>query len=112
MQVKIQRIDGERTSRVVTFEQSDEKGRVIGARVQLWICEEREYTGESEWGWAYGDSSELGSYFVMMGNATRNGKDYGASGPRRMFRTEAEREAAIAEYLKGARARARKHRSR
>lgn len=84
--------------------------RQIGARVERFMA--RFYEEEVE-----RDSCRVsiihlerrpGTYFAMRTSALRDGQEYGASQPDYFFETEAEREAAIARYLKGAEKRAMK----
>lgn len=80
----------------------DGRGREIGASVGRF-----EFTliacGESE-GARYPVAP--GFYFAWRSHSTRDGVPYGATGRERRATSEAEREAQIAAYLKGARYRA------
>jgi hypothetical protein len=82
-----------------TFSVQDGKGRFIGAEVRMHILTVGEENG---WGLL------PGTYFAWMGLATRAGKTYGALQQWRHCATEAERDAAIAKYLRAAQARANK----
>lgn len=51
-------------------------------------------------------NAEPGHYFAYCPHATRNGRRFGALQATPWFKTEAEREAAVAKYLNGAQRRA------
>jgi hypothetical protein len=86
-----------------SFGAVDERGRVIGAEV---------WTGEVDYvpfvptPVETGYNTPAGHYFAFRPSATRNGKPYGAAQYVRIFSTQAERDAAVAAYLKSARKRA------
>jgi len=83
---------------VIRFEFRDAKGRQIGAQVATWnaVMEAREH-GRS--------TLAPGPAFGLNVMQTRSGIPYGASQPDQWFATLAERDAAIAAYLDGARKR-------
>lgn len=89
------------------FGVTDARGRKIGAQVHRYVTE----FVEKEGGWAancMGSTRPAGTYITLQVQATRDGVPYGAWQDARYFATEAEREAAVAKYLKDAQARARK----
>ena len=85
------------------FGVKDTRGRAIGAKVYYREIELVEFTPEQ---YQVYYALPAGYYYVATMRATRNGADYGASQPRKYFTTEAERDAAVAKYLKQARSRA------
>ena len=98
------RTDLEWTDEQHDFGIRDKFGRLIGARIMT--CE-TDFTArgpEATGGYII----PAGHYYSLLVHATRNGRTYGACQSAQPFTTEAERTAAIAKYLKGAEARARK----
>lgn len=90
------------------FGVTDARGRKIGALVHRFMTE---YV-EREGGWAancMGSTRPAGMYITLQTQASRDGVPYGAWQDARYFTTEAEREAAVAKYLKDAQARALKN---
>ena len=93
------------------FGVKDAKGREIGAKIRTF--EEvfsfgpgvAQYPGSD---YAHTCNIAPGLYYGFYPHATRNGKPYGAGQPVQRFATTAERDAAIAKYLAGARKRAEK----
>lgn len=86
------------------FGVSDRKGRRIGARLTLSI---RRYTPAAPGVGRY--NVRPGLYYALHTIATRAGEAFGPSFNFSIYPTREEREAAIAKYLKGAKARARHH---
>ena len=87
----------------------DSKGREIGCSVYRGGSTMTELPAETfEKGYCSYRVMVPGFYFTFLPQATRNGESYGASQPFEFFRTEAEREARIVEYLAGAEKRAAK----
>lgn len=88
-----------------SFECKDVKGREIGAMIQFRVAVLEE-APENHRGGAW--SFEPGTYFCFHAQQTRNGTRYGASQSWTWCKTEAERIAKVAAYLKSAKARAAK----
>lgn len=84
----------------------DSKGRTIGANISTGTLELIEIPEDYQ-GWFYADK-EPGTYYVLCVHATRGGESFGALQRERFFKTVAERDAAIAKYLKEAAKRAAK----
>lgn len=84
---------------VAAFGIYDNKKREIGALVYTW-----QHTAP-RW---YGDTQVVGFYYFRP-QAMRGGETFGACKPPQGFRTEAERDAAVAKYFRGARERAHKN---
>jgi hypothetical protein len=93
------------TGEIVSFDMTDSKGRRIGARISRLTAEYK--VGDTGTVVCLAGFKPEGVYFEFRAGPTRNGVDYGAW-PRgwQGFLTEAEREAAIATYLNGAKKRA------
>lgn len=89
----------------VDFGLKDAHGRAIGARISRF-----EFTATPTDEFLYGvyllPEGMEGRVFAFYPQAMRNDVKYGASQQSRYFRTEAEREAAITEYLRNATKRA------
>lgn len=115
----------ERSTTRCNFEATDEKGRVIGYIIaQATVVFEKvgylnKQTNKVEWlpirKEKYADVSMFsyvpeGKYYTWCPQATRNGVSFGACQADRYCHTPEEREAAIAEYIKSAEARAMKKR--
>lgn len=81
----------------------DRLGRKIGAQVRT---SENTFAVNEEGSWGY--LRAPGRYFSFYPQATRNGVRYGAAQNEKHFDTAAERDAAVAKYLAGARKRAAK----
>jgi len=97
--VRTERFTVAKDYRKVDFGIVDHKRRPIGAVITLETANYVAGGARAFWRRA------PGTYFeVTCGNA-RNGYRYGAGQPTHHFATEAEREAFIEKYLKGARAR-------
>lgn len=92
------------SDRFVDFPVKDRLGRVIGARVYF-ATALFEIPEHPEAGWRM----PPGEYYAMRTQATRNGLAYGPSQEWSYFETIAQRDAALAKYLRGATARAMKH---
>lgn len=88
-----------------TFECRDEKGRTMGAEIKIGTAD---FVPAED----YRSQQAEGSYLWMRPGGTRNGCGFGPTQPRQYFKAEAERDAAIAIYLSGARKRAEKRGAR
>lgn len=77
--------------------------RRIGAKIWTFEIEFTPAPADDRRGW---HNRVPGRYFGLLVSATRNGEPYGASQSERYFKTDGERDKAIAKYLKGARKRA------
>lgn len=82
---------------------NDKYGRPIGAYIYRWTIK---FTPAPEGATYWTNVEALGMKYAFSPQATRNGKNYGALQADRYFETKAERDAAIARYLKNARQRA------
>jgi hypothetical protein len=98
------RVDGTRTHEHVDFGVADKRGRAIGALVETETVTFVPAPVGATSGW----HRAPGTFFRLCVQATRNGKEYGASQPDHYFATEAERVAAITKMLAGSRRRAAK----
>jgi hypothetical protein len=85
---------------------ADKRGRGIGARIRRLAVQVRIGDAQHRWDPERRQYLAPGAWYAWMGEATREGKQFGALQPWHYCATYAEREAAIAAYLKGARARA------
>jgi hypothetical protein len=106
--VKTQRNTGPRTTTDTDFGLIDNRGRAVGARVYTMTTS---YTALPDGCGTYctRPESDIGQvFYALRTDALRGGSTFGPGGNLQEFRTEAEREKAIAKYLKGAAARARK----
>lgn len=84
----------------------DERGRKLGARVAFSEVELVEVeAGADRWA-CRTYSKPAGYYFLARMQATRDGSLFGATQLDNWYTTEAERDAAVAKYLKQARSRA------
>lgn len=95
----------QRGERHESFGAYDEKGRAIGAYITTGVHEFRAVASDEDplrrfW------RMPAGRYFHFTPHATRDQRPYGAMQSRAYFTTEAERDAAIAEYLASAKKRA------
>jgi len=97
----------DRAGEHIAFGLTDEKGRAIGTFIQRETVEYVERIGPVE-GYCYYER-EPGVSYEFRPHVTRNGQCYGAMHGARIFKTVDEREAAIAEYIAGAKKRAAKH---
>jgi len=91
----------------VSFDVVDEKGRIVGAFIETSVVTYTLFDGTEgpyRGGWRHAP----GVFFGFEPHATRNGKNYGASQSLSVFDTAEARDAAIAKYLKTAKARAAK----
>lgn len=77
---------------------TDTKGRVEGLIVEIWEVEMIERPADALTYYKY----EPGYYFVACITKTKNGKKFGASQPRQLFKTNEERQTAILKRLKKA----------
>lgn len=84
------------------FGVADKKGRQVGAIVAFSV-QVFEQLPEDATGW---QTVPVGTHFCWIGYATRGGDPFGAGRYWNYCATEAERIAAVAKYLKGAKARA------
>jgi hypothetical protein len=85
-----------------SFEVKDDKGREVGTKVITYMVEFVEDKDPM-----YGFYKvPPGNYFCLRVQACRGGKDFGAFQQEKRFKTVAERDAAIAKYLREARNRA------
>jgi len=104
-------IDSGRDSSQVDLGLLDEKGRAIGLRVSRYRVTYRNPPQAGESGrigcwYIVPEGFELDvTYWAVNCQVTRNGRSYGASQPRQLFKSEAEREAFIAKRIKTTRAR-------
>lgn len=80
----------------------DKKGRKVGADVSFQVKTFVEIPADSR-SW---NSTEPGTYFAWMGNATRDSGWFGACQDWRLCKTETERAEQVEKYLKAAKARA------
>lgn len=76
----------------------DYKNRKIGAIISYGEAEFVPVTDDSGCGYRM----EAGHYFTYCPHNTRNGQSYGSCNPTKYYKTEAERDAAVAQYLKAA----------
>lgn len=91
------------------FGHLDAKWRTIGARVTTWEQDMEAVTEEEATAWRWGWYAVApGHWYIFCPHATRNGATYGALQSTQWFTTAAERDRAIAKYLKGAAKRAEK----
>ena len=80
----------------------DSKGRAFGSNVRFQVQTYVEVPEDAQ-SWR---TIAPGTYYCWVGYATRAGEPFGASQSWRYCKTEAERIAEVAKYLKGAKARA------
>lgn len=105
MKTKQIEVEGSRVRGKECFGIADEKGRMIGAIIETW---EVDFVPSDDPMRGY-STVEPGRYLAFEPHATRNGNHYGAGQRSQLFKTVAERDAAIAKYLNGARKRAQKN---
>lgn len=89
--------------------------RELGARVNVWTVTVEDRESECDqcgnvmahrlWDGSTGQIMPAGTWYVMSNIQTRAGENYGAGQPVRVFATVQERDAAVAKYLKAAKAR-------
>jgi hypothetical protein len=91
---------------VIDFNRKDKKGRAIGARIYRGVATFVDFVEGDGRLFAFCTNRPAGDYLWYSQQATRNGNIFGPAQPYHYFDTEAEREAAIQKYLKGARKRA------
>lgn len=101
MKCLMQQTAGE--TRKIDFGMMDEKGRRLGCEIFLSV---ETFTPAPDGAVCYYCDIRPDTYFAFKPQATRNGKPFGATQSTRRCMTEAEREAAIATYINGARNRA------
>lgn len=95
----------ERTIEEINFGVNDKKGRAIGSRVQFWV----EVSGPVSENTDKQVNRRLpGTHYVMLTNALRDGKWFGAYTGERSFSSPEARDSAKAKYLKDAAKRATK----
>jgi hypothetical protein len=87
----------------VPFGIFDTKGREVGVVVRTWEVVATEVPNTNTcW---HNHIKEVGEYFAVSIQSTRNGKGYGASQPDSYFKTQAEADVAIEKRIKSTRAR-------
>ncbi len=108
-EVYVRHEDRDRTTEVVAFGVRDAKGRELGAVIARYVTVCRLDTDPKPLGYLETKARPVGSTrYAVVYQQTRAGKRFGSTQPGRYFETPEDREAAIAAYLKAARARAAK----